>query len=93
MKPRHLILPLFFIAFPLHAQWQQLGNEQLPDNLESESLSTETVSARDSAGLSLKTSADEYGLFIDANGNLGIQEADLENWSSSFRRAPSCREL
>jgi hypothetical protein len=85
MKHHHLILlPLLLFALPLYAQWQQIGNEQLPDNLEADSVSTDAVEARDSSGVSFKNSSGDLALFIGANGNLGIQESNLASWSSSF---------
>jgi len=84
MKPRHLILPLLFVSLPLHAQWQQIGNEQLPDDIEADSVSTDTVQARDSSGIEFKNSSGELGLFIGEHGNLGVQESDLSDWSASM---------
>ncbi|MCA9428214.1 MAG: hypothetical protein KC994_24250 [Candidatus Omnitrophica bacterium] len=79
MKPRHLLIPLLLFAIPLYAQWQEVANEQLPDNLEAD-----TIQAQDSSGLALKNSSGELGLFIGADGNLGIQESNLASWSSAF---------
>lgn len=88
---RFFILPLILIALalfaapPAAAQWQQIGNEQLPDDLEADSFAVETIQALDADGLSIRNSNDQLGLFVGAEGNIGVRESDFEPWSTSFQ--------
>ena len=57
---------LLFLA-PAFGQWQEIGNEQIPDNLR-----VEGVQAIDADGLRLSDDGDTLGIFLKDGGNIGI---------------------
>jgi hypothetical protein len=61
-----ILATLLFLA-PAFGQWQEIGNEQIPDNLR-----VEKVQAIDADGLRLSDDGDTLGIFVKDGGNIGI---------------------
>jgi hypothetical protein len=61
-----ILTSLLFLT-PAFGQWQEIGNEQIPDILHAEK-----VQALDGGGLRLSDDGDNLGVFVEDGGNIGI---------------------